>query len=546
MRRRHLRLARRSVSEDAMSLTRLGILALGSVLLAPVASVALARQGGKSDEEPAYRVVERDGTQRIGRLVFRGTGFVVEPTPETRGDFAGDEDAPTPSPGEDGRDGEDGAPGEDGGPGQDGGDGQPGGRGGDGGGGRGGGRFSFGLGLDFLTALDGNLLQIDRVEQDGKALFVANRMPCSAPQLSKEGYASDYGGLGFALPPVGDWEFVTADPTSALAVRRDASGDIVGRIRLHLVDTGNGADAKRALDQDKAKPHRLFRKLDRARFAKVEHRAETDEWLVTGQQVRRVIRQGREALTGVPLHLEVDIPLEAPFFPAVEILARGDACAEIIEQGRWVVETLRYQRDQPVPPPKVEFQGDRQGQGRAGGLAGLIGLGRTVGEPPLVKGRYDDPWLGVAVKAECPKGWEFRAADALGLEIAWSPPQGDRVGFQFGYGAVAVLDGAPAGDGATWICERYLAGLPPNAEVKSPPKVKRGKVGSYATREFFSERPIGRSGSEAQVAVAAIEHNRRHVIVLRVALGSSTQAADRLAELARWMKTLALSPPKSR
>lgn len=520
------------------------------VCFASLALFAIAAPQGRSDGKtkpedkdaapptPPFRVVERDGTMRVGKLVFRGAGFLVEADKNLKAatdDAAGDEP--------EAESGGEAAP--EGGGGRNG----PGGGGGGGGGRSGGGGGGGQLGLEYVTRSDGSLGRLERVEQDQQALFQANLVEYTSKYATKSGYAGSYGELGFVLPE-GDWQFISATASSATAVRRAPDGDIVGRIRVWLLAEGDGSTASKPLDLAAAKPARLLTKLDRRRFAKFDVATETDEMLLSGARMRRVVRAGVELVSDAPCHLEANVPLEGPFFPVFEILARGPEKDAILEQCRAVLQTFRYTQGKPVAPQEQvgldEPEDDDGGTLRPRDLLGALeSLSQDAVSEFVVKRKYENPWLGIAMKAALPEDWIFYKATIEGFAVSKMPKA--NVGwFDLGFGTIGVLDGVAKGkDSAGWVLDRYIAGLPPIEDPKAVPKPKKGKVASYATREFVYSTTIGRgNGSEAWVSVHVIENGGRTICVMRLASGQGNQPPQRLDELLKWLKSLSITAPK--
>lgn len=514
-------------------------------------ALAVAAPQGRAEDKPKpgdpaaveapFRVVERDGSMRAGKLVFRGAGFLVEPHPDVRpanDPAAGAEPEPDP-PAPEAEEGE-------------GGDRSGGGEGREGGGRSGGGRDAGAagrLGLEYITRRDGPLGRIDRVEQAGRSVFQANVDPYTSKYTGDAGYTSDYAELGFVLPDA-QWRFHEATNGGAVALRRDGDGDIVGRIRVWLLAEGDDANASRPLDKDAATPARLLRKVDRRRFATLDVATETDEELDSGVRVRRVIRAGSELVSGAPCHLEANVPLDAPLFPVFEILARGPDRDAILEQCRTVLATFRYTRDRPVPPRPLTGLEESEEEDSGEGLrprdmmSALQSLSQDAVGEYVVKGRYENPWLGISVKATLPEDWVFYRATIDGFSITRTP-KAYTGWFDLGYATLGVLDGVARGkEPGAWVVERYLAGLPPVDDPKAMPKAKKGKLGSYSTREFLYSGAIGRSGSEAQLAVHVIESGARTICVNRLAVGQGNQPPQRLDEAMKWLKGLAISTPK--
>ncbi len=490
----------------------------------------------KEKEEPKapspFRVVERDGTMRVGKLVFKGAGFLVEADPKLK---AAEDDAAGDEPGD--REGE-GDPA--GGGGRGGGGGGGGGRGGGGGGGQ-------GIGLDYLTKIDAPFGRLERVEQDQKLQFQANRTTCVSHFATQDGFSGGYGDMRFVLSK--EWEILEAQSSKVIALQRDETGDIIGRIRVYLLEGGDGQSAQRTLEAGKTKPGKIFRKLDRARFAKLDVKTETDEMLASGVKVRRVVRAGIELVSDQPCHLEVDVPSDGAFFPAFEILARGPKKDQIVEQCRTILETFTYVRDKAVAPEATIDDGKDATNPLAGlKLRDLMTMVQSIGSDAnaefVIKGKYENPYLGVAVKANLPEGWAFFNASEAGC-IAVRVPAPNTGMFDYGFSSIAVLDGTPVSTDPTgWVCDRFLAGLPPVDDPKLAPKPKKSKLGQYPDKEFVSIHEYGSRGNEARVAVHAIEHLHRIVIAVRLTNGVGTQPAKCLDEILKWLKAIALDSPK--
>lgn len=520
---------------------------LRTVVAFLVTTSALAAPQGRNDgksksDAPApveapFRVVERDGTMRAGRLVFRGAGFLVEEHPDVRpapDASAGAEPEPdAPPPSEDG--------------------GGEGGRGGAGGGGgrEGGGRAEgSGIGLQYVTRRDGPLSRIDRVEHGKQVVFQANQDAFASKFTSDAGYASDYAELSFVLPDP-QWRFIAATNGGATAIRRDEAGDIVGRIRVWLFAEGDGSNAARPLDKGGATPARLLEKLDRRRFEKLDVATETDEELDSGVRVRRVVRAGTELVSGAPCHLEANVPLEAPIFPVFEILARGPARDAIVEQCRIVLQTFRYTRDKPVPPRPMtgldesDEEGDLEGLRPRDMLSALQSLSQDAVSEFVVKGKYENPWLGISMKSPLIEEWTFLRATLDGFAVVRTP-KAYTGWFDLGYATLGVLDGIAVGkEPGGWVLDRYLAGLPPIDDPKAAPKSKKAKLGAYATREFMYSGDGGnRTSPEALLAVHVIEHGGRTICVSRLASGQGNQPPQRLEEVLKWLKGLSITTPK--
>lgn len=495
-------------------------LALGFIGAA-VAAVAQEREPKPQAAEAPFRVVTRDGTQRVGVLTFRWTGFAVDEQKP-----ANDEDADPARP-------EAPAPG--------GGDGR-----GGGGGGRGGGGGGFGGAIGEVLTQSNQLSELDRVEQSEKLLFQAAPAEFTSKLVTQAGYSGGYGKVAFPLPPAGEWRFVEADATHAIAVRRDESGDVIGRLRFFVCRGGDGTSVKRTLAADDAKPNRVFRAVDRRRFASVEKTDETTETLVTGAAVHRVARVGVESLTKQPLHLEVDVPTEAPFFPALEILARGPKLAEIVEQGRWVVESLTFDREHPVDAEAEAPEAPSVWQQ-------IRDLDQHVPSPLLAKGKYANPDLGVEVKVVPPEGWLYFRADADGFMLLRKAQMG-KGGFDYAAGALGALRGKPVAaavkDPSLWVAERYAAGLGAQLGDESPPKLVKGKLGKYATREFALETSPNKgkggpgSGALTSQALWVIDDSNRIVVVVGIAIGNGTMPGDHVSEFEKWAKNVALTRPR--
>lgn len=475
------------------------------ITIAARPSDALQSRAGDT-AAPPDRVVLRDGSHAFGALSFRWTNFSL------------DEPAPAlPSGG-------------DGGPRT-------------GSGGRSGGGAGAELLRSFLAlAAERDLGEIDRIESGGELVFQAVPEVATSAHLQERTYSGGYGGLAFDLPTAEEWQWVEATATSALAVRRDISNDIVGRVRLHVVKGGDGASLEVKLEEAELEPARLFRAADLERFASVESESTALAALENHYSVRRVLRSGVEATTGAPLHLECNLLEPGPLAPAFEVLARGERKDEVLAEARAILESVRFTRDravEPLAPAALAVEGEREGGGgRAAG--GARSVPEVAESPVLDKGRYSNKALGVALDAALPEGWIWSRADARGF-TAYHASEGAGP-FDIAAFAITVLRGRiEARDPSAWLADRYEDGLIALDPKAKKPKPAKTKIGKYSAVHLVGETDLGAINSQG--FAAWIEDGDRTVVIVGFGAGLGTKPAERMEQARKILKALKLSKP---
>lgn len=484
---------------------------MGLALAGLVQPVAIGQGRGAAPEDPdapVFRVVRRDGTQEGGTLVFQWGQYAA----------VGDRDEAAEE--------------------------EPQG----GGGGRGGGGGAFGNWnlIGAMTALTRgdlprDLWVIDRIEQDAAVVLQANESPCVSEFVKGRHYGPGHGDLEFDLPEDKAWSFVSASADQVIAVRRDASRDIVGRVRLWFLKEGDGKTIHEVVDADLT-DEVLFLESERDRFLAAGDSETHDLMLPTGLQAKRHHRFGEEKFSGAPLHLEANVFKAGPTIPVFEILARGDQLGELLLEARGILDQVRFNLQGPVGPketPKSEEVEGEAAEGRGGPFQLLRSIEEIEDNAYFQKGKYTNDELGVEMRAKAPGDWVFTNAHDHGFMLLRPPVGGTN---EMAGLLLTTLDGivdpeaAGTKDGPLWILDRYLAELIAGADGEKL-KPKKVTLGGAKGQQLAVQQQGARGPGPSHLRIV-IETRTQTLVVVAVSFGSGSRSEKLMDEVRGWLKSM--------